>query len=111
MGRKQLALAEEVREGQAIKFHFVRDGKSVPGFLARFQGQLVAYENRCRHLPLGLDYGDNQFFSRDGAHLICQTHGALYDPLNGLCVRGPCQGESLKPLPIEVAEGIVWLKL
>lgn len=111
MLRKQLTAAAAVPEGQAVKFQFVRNGKSVHGFLARYQGQLFAYENRCRHLPLSLDYGDGRFFSRDGTHFICQTHGALYDPVSGLCIRGPCQGEKLKPLPIEVEDGFVWLNL
>ncbi|MDB6027878.1 MAG: Rieske (2Fe-2S) domain protein [Verrucomicrobiales bacterium] len=99
----------EVAEGKSVKFRFERKGKYVDGFVARFQGELVAFENKCRHLPLSLDYGDNQFFSRDGKHLICQTHGAIYEPISGLCVRGPCDGESLKPIKIEIRNGAIWL--
>lgn len=109
MSRKQIALANELTEGKTLKVQFTRGGKLVDAFVARFRGQLVAYENLCRHLPLTLDYDDDRFFSRDGKHFICQTHGAIYDPVTGLCVRGPCQGESLKPLKIEVRGGAVWL--
>lgn len=79
------------------------------GFVARFEGKLVGYENICRHLPLSLDDGEGKFFSSDGQHFICQTHGALYEPLTGLCVRGPCEGATLKKLEIELDEGVIWL--
>lgn len=105
----KIADESEITEGASVKFRFTRHGKFVDGFVARFRGELIAFENKCRHLPLSLDYGDNQFFSRDGKHLICQTHGALYEPASGLCVRGPCEGERLKPLKIAVRNGAVWL--
>jgi nitrite reductase/ring-hydroxylating ferredoxin subunit len=105
----KIADAADIKDGESVKFRFTRKGKYVDAFVARFQGRLIAFENKCRHLPLSLDYGDNQFFSRDGQHLICQTHGALYNPNSGLCVRGPCEGESLRPLPFEVRDGAVWL--
>lgn len=65
-------------------------------------GTLRAYLNRCRHLPVPLDGGSRQFLSRDGEHLLCGTHGALYRLDDGFCVEGPCEGESLIALPITV---------
>jgi nitrite reductase/ring-hydroxylating ferredoxin subunit len=109
--RIRIASASSVSEGSTQKFQFVRDGKTVAGFIARVQGRLVAYENVCRHLPVSLDYDDNRFFTEDGAHFICQTHGAIYEPARGLCVRGPCAGAKLKPLPIRVSKGQIWLEL
>ena len=109
MSRKRIANGREVAEGTTIKFQFTRHGKPVEAFLARHHGRLVAYENVCRHLPLTLDYDDNRFFDRAGNHFVCQNHGALYDPASGLCVRGPCAGEKLRPVPIEVVNGVDWL--
>jgi len=108
VSRIKIARVDAVAEGQTVKFQFTRGGKPVEGFLARFQGELVAYENRCRHLPLSLDFHDGRFFSRDGKHFVCQNHNALYEPLTGLCVRGPCEEESLKRIKIEVIDGQVW---
>jgi nitrite reductase/ring-hydroxylating ferredoxin subunit len=108
--RIKIARADEVAEGKAVKFSFQRDGgRLTEGFLARYQGQLVAYENRCRHLPVSLDFYSGNFFSPDGQSFICQNHNAIYEPLTGLCVRGPCEGQSLKALEIEVVDGDVWL--
>jgi nitrite reductase/ring-hydroxylating ferredoxin subunit len=72
-----------------------------------FKGRLAAYENVCRHIPLALDSGGGDFFTLDGRHLICATHGAIYEPLSGLCVRGPCEGASLKPLSVDVHDGFI----
>jgi nitrite reductase/ring-hydroxylating ferredoxin subunit len=110
VSRIKIARADDVKEGRTVKFSFPRsDGKPIEGFLACFQGTLVAYENRCRHLPLSLDFHDGRFFSQDGQHFICQNHNAIYEPLTGLCVRGPCEGQSLKALKIEVTGGDIWL--
>ena len=105
----KIADEAEIAEGTSIKFRFIRNGKYVDAFIVRFRGEILAFENKCQHLPLSLDYGDNQFFSRDGSHLLCQTHGALYEPKSGLCLHGPCEGESLKPVKIEIRNGAIWL--
>lgn len=107
--RKRIAKAAEISEGTSRKFRFSLDGISREGFVARHSGQLVAYENVCRHLPVPLDYGDGVFFDSARQHFVCQTHGAVYEAASGKCVRGPCSGASLKMLPISVKDGEVWL--
>lgn len=107
--RVRIVETRDLAEGAVKKFEFHRHNRPVEGFVTRFQGQIVAYENVCCHVPISLDYGDNRFYSRDGQYFVCQTHGAVYEPLTGLCVRGPCTGERLKPLPIEIRDGAVWL--
>ncbi len=109
MPKLRMVKADSLADGQAVSFRFVRDGKPVNALVARFQGRVVAYENVCQHLPITLDFADAHFFTRDQRYLICQTHGAIYEPLTGLCVRGPCAGASLKPLKIETAAGWVVL--
>ena len=95
----KIARADDVAEGETVKFSIPRDGRPLEGFLARYQGKLVAYENRCRHLPVSLDFFEGQFFTQDGQHFVCHNHNALYEPLTGLCTQGPCEGQSLKALP------------
>jgi nitrite reductase/ring-hydroxylating ferredoxin subunit len=106
---KRLALVEELSERRTKKIRFARAGKMIDGFLACHNGRIVAYENECRHLPVSLDYGLDRFYTRDGKYFLCQTHGALYQPRTGLCVHGPCAGEFLRPIPIRIADGAVWL--
>jgi len=79
----------------------------VAGFLVNDGGRFHAYVNRCRHMPTPLDFICDQFVSEDGRHLMCYTHGALYERGTGLCVSGPCEGESLYRLPVCIDQGDV----
>jgi nitrite reductase/ring-hydroxylating ferredoxin subunit len=106
---QRLASLDELRKRGTIKFTFREEGISREGFLAWFEGQVVCYENVCRHVPITLDYGDGQFFTPDRAHFICQTHGATYEPLTGKCIAGPCPGAHLKRLPIALEGSEIFL--
>ena len=108
MSRIRIAPTEEVKEGKTVKFSFTRDDRPQEGFVGRFKGELFAYDNTCRHLPISLDYGDNRFFDSKIETLVCLTHGAVYEPDTGLCTRGPCAGSSLFPLEIIEEEGELW---
>ena len=108
MSRIRIAAIDEVEEGQTIKFSFNRRERSQEGFVGRFKGRIFAYDNTCRHLPISLDYGDNRFFDSKGETLVCQTHGAVYEPDTGLCTRGPCAGASLYALEVIEEDGVLW---
>ncbi len=69
-------------------------------FLVNYQGTYHAWVNRCPHAGTPLDTWPNEFFSEDGRHLICSTHGAVFDPATGVCVDGPCPGARLEPLAV-----------
>ncbi|MED5277635.1 MAG: Rieske 2Fe-2S domain-containing protein [Verrucomicrobiota bacterium] len=107
--RKKIVRLEDLPEGTTKRFSFQRDGMRVDAFVANFKGDIVAYENLCRHLPITLDYGDGEFFSSDGSLFVCQTHGAFYEPKTGLCIDGPCTGASLIPLETEQSDGNIFL--
>lgn len=107
---RRIATLAELNENGALKFSYRQEGIPREGFVAVFQGQVVAYENVCRHIPITLDYGDSRFFNSAGTHFVCQTHGATYEPLSGECIAGPCTGASLKPLRIEIRDGAVWFQ-
>jgi nitrite reductase/ring-hydroxylating ferredoxin subunit len=102
---------DALREGKSVKFKYQHNGKYKSGFMALIEGHIVAYENRCQHLPVPLDYCDNQFMSKDGKHFVCRSHGALFDPQTGRCVRGPCEDAKLNPLPIAIVNDQLCLEL
>ena len=101
VARSRIGSIEELKRARALKFSFSEEGIPREGFLLWFGDQVIAYENRCRHIPLSLDYGDGRFLSADGKMIVCQTHGAVYEPLTGECTAGPCPGAFLRKLPIE----------
>ena len=107
--RKKIVKLDDLPEGTTKRFSFKRDGIHVDAFVANYKGQIVAYENLCRHQPLTLAYGAGEFFTSDVSLFVCQTHGAMYHPKTGLCIEGPCAGASLHSLNIEVANGEIHL--
>ena len=63
--------------------------------------------NRCPHVGTPLDWAENEFLDREGRHIVCATHGALFRIDDGRCVAGPCQGDRLEPFPFAVRDGVV----
>lgn len=76
----------------------------------RWQGELKAWLNSCPHLQVPLHYRKDRFMSVDRQRIVCHAHGALFMPDSGLCVLGPCLGQSLRSQVLAVDErGGVWL--
>jgi nitrite reductase/ring-hydroxylating ferredoxin subunit len=94
--------ATALADGTSLKFKVLEEDRTVEAFLVRFEGRYYAYKNRCAHMALGLDMDDNDFFTIDYRALICKTHGAVYYPDTGLCLSGPCYGQSLEALALEL---------
>ena len=105
-GRK-IGRREDFPDGSSRKFTLRCRGESLEGFAFGFRGRLFAYVNRCRHVPLPMDWVDNRFFTEDERHLVCANHGALYEPATGECLWGPCAGARLRKIPLRVEEGAV----
>jgi nitrite reductase/ring-hydroxylating ferredoxin subunit len=89
--------------GQSLTFGLECAGRRIEAFLINFRGRFHAYVNRCRHVPMTLDWVENQFFSTDGKYLVCATHGAYYEPDSGECVDGPPCGRLLFRVPLRVS--------
>src|SRR5262249_48924366 len=84
-----VARVGELRPGQTKKFLLQFDGREEECFVVNHRGTLYAYINRCCHVPMSLDWIENQFMTEDGAYIQCATHGAQYLPDSGECVWGP----------------------
>ena len=65
------------------------------------------YLNRCPHLGVPLQWQDDRFLDEDGAFIRCASHGALFERNSGLCVQGPCRGDSLWEIECSVEDGAV----
>lgn len=101
-GGRVIAKVRDLAPGAVRKFWLICEKYRIDGFLVNDRGNFYAYVNRCRHMPTPLDFVRDEFISDDGRHLRCYTHGALYEFASGLCVDGPCKGESLYRLPVTV---------
>ena len=65
-------------------------------------GELRAFWNVCKHLPVPLDSGAGHLPA--GERLVCLTHGASFRLDDGRCMAGPCEGAKLDALPVEEDE-------
>lgn len=80
-------------------------------FITQRDGAFFAYQNLCPHLQVNLEYMEDQFLDMDKEYIICSTHGALFNVEDGECIWGPCQGESLTMVAIEIhSDGGIYLK-
>ena len=88
-------------ESLTVKFNYKSEGLKLSGFVILYEGNFYAYQNQCMHLSVGLDWQENKFLDDDGRYIVCATHGALYNPDDGNCVSGPCEGKKLKKIIFE----------
>jgi nitrite reductase/ring-hydroxylating ferredoxin subunit len=108
--RYKVAPANEMPPGESRKFLLTIQGVDEECFLINYEGKFHAYVNRCRHVPIAMDWVDNQFFAEEGRYLMCQTHNAYYEPDSGECIAGPpgtC-GLFLYRVPLEVIDGVIY---
>ena len=106
-GGRAVVKIGELEPGTVKKFWLICDKYRIDGVLLNCEGRFHAYVNRCRHMTTPLDFVRNQFFTEDRRHVMCMTHGAVYEPESGLCIDGPCKGLSLYRLPVVVEAGEV----
>ena len=103
-----IARVDELSPGRSKKFLLSVGGREVEAFLLNVGGAFHAYVNRCRHVPMGLDWVENQFFTEDGLYVQCATHGAYYVPDTGECIAGPPCGKSLTRVPLRIEDGEIF---
>ncbi|CAN7466737.1 Rieske 2Fe-2S domain-containing protein [Phenylobacterium sp. LjRoot225] len=106
-GERLCALAEIADPG-ARGFRFRQDSALFAGVVVRRGALLAGYVDVCPHAGWPLAALDDRFLTRNGDHILCSGHGALFDLADGACVVGPCLGERLAPWPITLRGGDVF---
>jgi nitrite reductase/ring-hydroxylating ferredoxin subunit len=100
--------AELVERGRARVFDVLQYRQAARAFALRFDGRVVAYINRCVHVPTEMDWQPGEFLDGDKRFILCATHGAAYEPGDGRCVGGPCGRGRLTALQVEERDGRVY---
>ena len=75
-----------------------------PIVVVRWGKQVFGYVNRCPHDGVNLDWERNTFLDGNGIRLQCGKHGALFELGTGLCIEGPCKGQALTPIALQVID-------
>jgi len=100
LGPDQMLLSvEELKTRGAANFMY--NGKKA--VLLYNNGEVRAFENICTHKG-----GSAKLV---GDKLVCQWHGAVFDPLTGASQNPPApKGSRLTHVPVEIRDGKVYLK-
>ncbi len=101
------ASADLEERGKALLFDVLEYGRPVRAFALRIDGVVVAYLNRCAHVPVEMDWNPGDFLDADRAFIVCSIHGAHYEPASGRCVGGPCGRGRLTALSVTERDGQV----
>lgn len=107
--KQKICHIDELSETSCKVFKVKIDKNEKDAFLIYFNRHYYAYINSCPHTGVNLNWQDEQFFNYEGDYLQCSLHGALFNPLNGKCLYGPCLGQNLETLDVVVEDNVVYL--
>lgn len=108
--RAPLIALERLPDGAPAEVEAVVDGDAESVIVYRDGDSVRAWLNICPHAGRRLDWAPGQFLRSKAGFLVCAVHGASFELQQGQCMAGPCLGESLRALPVEVRDGAVWVK-
>lgn len=95
----------DLPEGAFREASAERDGRPLWLVLTRQQGTPRAWMNVCPHAGRSLNYAPDRFLVDGEGRLVCAAHGAVFEPIDGLCVGGPCRGDRLRDVTIIEQDG------
>ena len=101
----QLCSKDEISEGYAKRF--LIGERNI--FAVKKNNIIYVYENKCPHLNIELEWLEDQFLDSEKEYILCSTHGALFKIEDGLCVSGPCEGQTLTPIRIKIDNDWVFI--
>lgn len=97
-----------VERGKAHVFDVRVWKQAARAFALRYDGRVVAYVNRCVHVPVEMDWQPGEFLDMDRRWIVCTMHGASYDPGSGRCAGGPCGQGKLMAISTSEHDGRVY---
>ena len=112
MSKVLLGSVSDITEGHGKGFDPNQTGKDT-FFVVRKDNQLFAYTDSCPHYgTTTLPWKRHQYLDSASDYIVCAAHGALFEIDNGACVQGPCLGQRLQKIPIEVSsKNEMWISL
>lgn len=107
---KPLATFDDLPDGGLLEVEAEVDGSAESLILHRDGDRVRAWLNICPHAGRRLDWAPGKFLlSKDGL-LVCAAHGASFELREGACVAGPCRGDALRAVTLDVVEGGVFVQ-
>lgn len=99
-----LGRLDEIPDGEARGYDPAGTGRDTL-FVVRAGTRLHGWRDRCPHEgATPLPYRRHQYLNAARTRIVCFAHGALFDISTGVCLRGPCLGQALTPVPLSIDE-------
>ncbi|PJK11602.1 ferredoxin [Lysobacteraceae bacterium NML95-0200] len=98
---------EQIEDGGFAEVQWQVDGEAESVIVHRDGDTARAWLNICPHAGRPLDVAPGHFIKTRDGHLLCAAHGASFELAHGECVGGPCRGQSLRAVAVEVRDGEV----
>ena len=105
----RLSALNDIADGGFAEVEATIDGDAESLVLYRLGDEVRAWLNVCPHAGRRLDWAPGQFLKSKDGHLVCAAHGAAFELDRGDCVAGPCRGDALRAVQVQVRDGEVWL--
>ena len=99
---RALCRLDEIPDGTGKGFDLGGGDEPLEIFVVRAGSRVFAYRNVCPHTGSPLDWQPDDFMNEDGSLIMCHTHGALFEIADGFCIAGPCAGDQLTPVAVEI---------
>lgn len=104
----RIVALEAVPSDSTIRCEALSGGRGTEFILYRQGDAVTAWRNSCPHEPeVPLDPGTGARFSR--GEIVCHKHGARFEQDQGVCTAGPCAGDALDAVGVEVRDDAVYL--
>ncbi len=104
---RALPTLDALPDGGLLEVEAEIDGLAESVILHRKGDTVHAWLNICPHAGRRLDWAPGKFLmSKDGL-LVCAAHGASFELHAGACLAGPCRGDALRAVAVDVVEGRV----
>jgi len=100
----KLCNLSDIEDGNSAAFTVILDGKSKMVLAVRRDNEVFVYLNSCPHTGAPLDIHAGKFLDKEKKHILCSTHGALFQIEDGYCIFGPCRSSYLEAVPIIIKD-------
>lgn len=104
-----LARFDALPDPGAIVVEIEQAGARLSLILTRSGDRVSAFRNKCPHAGYPLQRADGRIVIQEKRYLVCTAHGASFTLTEGACAGGPCNGDPLERIAVEVRGGLVVL--
>ena len=108
MPRIKLCSVDDLEEIDSRGFEITEVTTPYDIFVVRNFDNITAYKNSCPHNHGPLNWLEDVFLSDDKEYIQCVNHGALFELDTGHCIYGPCAGQALNRIDINIEDDIIY---